>query len=215
MRRPAALALVVLVGASVPLGAQGKAKSTPASTPVRFVLDSSGSEARYVVRELLAANTIENDVTGRTTAVRGHITLDPQSKVVPNESKVVIDLTTLKTDKSRRDGYVQRRTLETERYPHAELVVKEIRGLPANLPSAGPLTLTLVGDLTLHGVTRPTTWAVKANASPAGFTGTASTTLLFSDFNIDVPRVPVVARVDDPITLQLDFAFERQQGVSP
>ncbi len=215
MRRPASLALAMLVGASLPLGAQGKSKSAPAATPVRFVLDSSSSEARYLVRELLAANTIENDVTGRTTAVRGHITLDPHSKVIPNESKVVIDLTTLKTDKSRRDGYVQRRTLETAQYPNAELVVKEIKGLPASLPNAGVLTLTLFGDLTLHGVTRATTWSVKANATPTGFTGTASTTLLFADFDIDVPRVPVVARVDDPITLQLDFAFQRQDAASP
>ena len=213
MRRLASLALAILVGASVPLSAQSKPKT--ASTHVRFVLAPGSSEARYLVRELLAANTIENDVTGRTNAVRGSITLDPQSKVVPNESKVVIDLTTLKTDKSRRDGYVQRRTLETEQYPNAELVITEIKGLPATFPHTGALTLTLVGDLTLHGVTKPTTWTVSANASPNGLTGTASTTLLFADFDIDVPRVPVVARVDDPITLQLDFDFQRQDATSP
>ncbi len=134
MRRPASLALAFLVGASVPLGAQAKPKTAPTPASVRFVLDSASSEARYLVRELLAANTIENEVTGRTTAVRGSITLDPQSKVVPNESKVVIDLTTLKTDKSRRDGYVQRRTLETAQFPNAVLVVKEIKGTSLHAP---------------------------------------------------------------------------------
>jgi polyisoprenoid-binding protein YceI len=213
MRRPASLALAILVGASAPLSAQSTPKTAP--SPVRFVLAPGSSEARYLVRELLAANTIENDVTGRTNAVRGSITLDPESGVVPNESKIVIDLTTLKTDKSRRDGYVQRRTLETAQYPNAELVVREIKGLPATLPHSGPLTLTLIGDLTLHGVTKATTWAVRANATPAGLTGTASTTLRFAAFGIDVPRVPVVARVDDPITLQLDFAFQRQDATSP
>jgi len=184
--------------------------ASPVAAQSRYLLDPTGTEARYQVRELLAANTIENDVVGKTAAVTGGISLDKAGKVVSAESKITIDLTGLKTDRDRRDGYVQRNTLETAKYPTADFVVTQITGLPAKLPSSGALSFTLVGDLTLKGVTKPTTWAVTATATPTGMTGTATTKFTFSEFGIAVPRVPVVARVDDPIQLQLDFHFVKQ-----
>ena len=105
---------------------------------------------------------------------------------------------------------LQRNTLETAKYPTADFVITQITGLPAKLPTSGALSFTLVGDLTLKGVTKPTTWTVTATATPTGMTGTATTKFTFSEFGIAVPRVPVVARVDDPIQLQLDFNFVKQ-----
>jgi polyisoprenoid-binding protein YceI len=192
-------ALIALSLAAAPLAAQA-----------RYTLNPTGTEARYQVRELLAANTIENDVIGKTAAVTGGISLDKAGKVVSGESKVTIDLTGLKTDRDRRDGYVQRNTLATATYPNAVLVVTEIKGLPAKMPTSGTLTFTLVGDLTLKDVTKPTTWTVTATANPNGLIGTAKTKFTFSEFGIAVPRVPVVARVDDPIQLELDFNFVKQ-----
>lgn len=183
---------------------------SPVSAQSRYVLNPTGTEARYQVRELLAANTIENDVVGKTTAVTGAVSLDKAGKLISAESKIVIDLTGLKTDKDRRDGYVQRNTLETAKFPNAELVVTELRGFPAKVPTSGTLTFTLVGDLTLKGVTKPTSWTVTATANESGMSGTAKTSFTFSEFQIAVPRVPVVARVDDPITLELDFNFVRE-----
>jgi len=184
--------------------------ASPVAAQSRYLLDPTGTEARYQVRELLAANTIENDVVGKTAAVTGGISLDKAGKVVSAESKITIDLTGLKTDRDRRDGYVQRNTLETAKYPTADFVVTQITGLPAKLPTSGALSFTLVGDLTLKGVTKPTTWTVTATATPTGMTGTATTKFTFSEFGIAVPRVPVVARVDDPIQLQLEFNFVKQ-----
>lgn len=183
----------------------------PVAAQSRYLLNPTGTEARYQVRELLAANTIENDVIGKTASVVGSISLDQAGKVVPAESKITIDLTGLKTDRDRRDGYVQRNILETAKYPTAEFVVTAITGLPAKLPTSGALSFTLVGDLTLKGVTRPTIWTVTATATPTGMTGTATTKFTFSEFGIPVPRVPVVARVDDPIQLQLDFVFVKEK----
>ncbi|MBK9549316.1 MAG: YceI family protein [Gemmatimonadetes bacterium] len=181
--------------------------AAPLAAQSHYTLNPTGTEARYQVRELLAANTIENDVVGKTAGVTGGIALDKAGKVVSSGSKITIDLTLLKTDRDRRDGYVQRNTLETATHPNAVLVVKEITGLPAKMPTTGALSFTLVGDLTLKGVTKPTTWTVTATASPTGLTGTAKTKFTFSEFGIAVPRVPVVARVDDPIQLELDFNF--------
>jgi hypothetical protein len=52
---------------------------------------------------------------------------------------------------------------------------------------------------------------VTAAASPTGLIGTAKTKFTFAEFNLTVPRVPVVARVDDPIQLELDFNFVKEK----
>lgn len=179
--------------------------AAPAAAQTTYTL--RGTEARYTVRELLAANTIENDVVGKTSAVSGQVVLDAKGAVNPAESRITVDLTGLKTDRDRRDGYVQRNTLQTATYPTTTLVVRELRGLAFPLPTSGQVTFTLVGDLTLKDVTRPTTWTVTATASATGLTGTAKTAFNFDVFRLTKPRVPVVARVDDPITLELDFTF--------
>jgi polyisoprenoid-binding protein YceI len=182
----------------------------PLAAQTRLTLAPTGNEARYIVRELLAANTIENDVVGKTDAVTGMIALDATGKVIPASSQITVNLTGLKTDRDRRDGYVQNRTLMTAEHPTTTLRVTEIRGAPMPLPTSGTFTFTLVGDLTLKGVTKPTTWTVTAVASRTGFTGTAKTSFTFAEFDLAKPRVPVVARVDDPITLELQFYFVRQ-----
>jgi len=184
----------------------------PLTAQTRLTLAPTGNEARYLIRELLAANTIENDVVGKTDAVSGTILLDADGKVVPAMSQITVNLTGLKTDRDRRDGYVQRNTLNTAEHPTTTLQVTAIQGAPTPLPTSGTFTFTLVGDLTIKGVTKPTTWNVTAVASRTGFTGTARTSFSFAEFEMTKPRVPVVARVDDPIRLELQFNFQRTEN---
>lgn len=183
--------------------------AAPATAQTTLTLAPEGTEARYIVRELLAANTIENDVVGKTPAASGQVVLDAAGAVVPARSRIVVVLTGLKTDRDRRDGYVQRNTLATAEHPNATLEVTEIKDAPTPLPTNGRFTFTLVGNLTLKGVTKPTTWQVSATATPTGYTGLAKTEFAFADFELSRPRVPVVARVDDPIRLELQFNFQR------
>lgn len=175
----------------------------------RYVLDSASVEARYRVTERFAAATIDNEVVGATHDVTGQVVLDISGRPVATASHVTIRLTGLKTDRARRDSYVQKNTLETARFPTAELVVKELHGLPSPMPNAGAFDVVVVGDLTLHGVTRPVNWNAKLAVSAGMVRGTARTTVRFADFGLAVPRVPLIARVDDPIALELDFAFVR------
>jgi polyisoprenoid-binding protein YceI len=202
-----------LVPAILTAQRQGHAPAaTPPAAPVRLVLAPAGNEARFVVREQLVANTIENDAVGTTTAITGTIVLDGHGKVDPTASRFMVTLDSLKSDKSMRDRFIKGRTMQTSQFPVATLVVKELQGLPAILPSSGSLALTLVGDLTFHGVTRPSTWSVTATADAAGFVGRAVTHFKFEDFNMTQPSVPVLASVRNDIMLQYDFHFVRSEG---
>jgi polyisoprenoid-binding protein YceI len=171
----------------------------------RYVVAPEGNEARYFAREQLAGVSFPNDAIGVTRGVNGAIVIDEAGKLVPTESKIVVDVTQLKSDRDRRDGYVQRRTLETEKYPSVTLVPKEITGLSTPLPDSGRATFQLLGDLTIKGVTRPTTWQVSARFRGDTISGTASTSFTFADFQMEKPSVSIVLNVQDTLHLQYDF----------
>src|SRR5688500_20199057 len=104
------------------------AAAAKAAAPLLFVITPAGNEARYRVNEVLMGATLPNDAVGVTKAVTGTILAYPDGRIVKDSSKVVIRLDSLKSDKDRRDGFLRRRTLETEKFPTVELIPTEIRG---------------------------------------------------------------------------------------
>ncbi len=186
---------------------------------VRFTVAATGNTARYRVREQLMGRDLPNDAIGETTQVTGAITVDDGGAILTDQSRFVVTTAGLKSDSDRRDGYVRRRLLETEQFPTVELVPTAVRGFPARMPAAGaaagPVTFELVGNLTVRGVTKPTTWRVTAKQAGGTVTGTAVTRFTFTDFGITPPKVPVVLSVADTIGLEYDFTLTRETAAKP
>lgn len=188
-------------------------ETSAASLPqgaLRLVLTAEGNQAQFAVREQLASLTLPNDAVGTTTAVEGALVVLPDGQPLPAESRFVVDLTTLKTDSSRRDGYIQSNTLETGTFPEAIFVPTASTGLPVPLPTGGAVAFQLTGDLTVHGITRPVTWDVTGEIAGSALRGTATTSITFTEFGMTLPRVGPVLSVDDLIRLQLDFTFNAE-----
>ena len=181
----------------------------------RLSVAAQGNEARFVVREQLVRAELPNDAVGVTTAITGGITLDRRGGVDSTTSRIVVDLTSLKSDRDMRDRFIKRRTIVTDSFPTAVLVVTGITGLPATLPTSGAMTLVLTGHLTIHGVTRPSTWNVTAQADGGAITGKAVTRIQFGAFGMAQPRVAVVFSVVDDIKLEYDFSFVREGPGNP
>ena len=179
----------------------------PARADVHLVVAPAGNEVRYRVREQLAGFDLPNDAIGKTAAVTGGITFDPKGAVVAAGSKFTVDVQGLTSDRSRRDGYVRARVLETAQYPTVTLAPTAVTGLPWPLPSSGSRTFQLTGDLTVHGTTHPTTWNVTATFNGSDVTGTAITGFTFGDFALAQPHVPIVLSVADSIHLEYEFHF--------
>ena len=196
--------------ASQPAATASPASPTGNAVAYRFVTAGSGNAARYRIREQLVGLDFPNDAVGETKNVTGVIAVDDKGKLVSAGSKFTVDVTNLVSDKDRRDGFVRRRVLQTDQYPTVTLVPKEIRGISNPLPTSGSRTFDILGDLTVRGVTRPTTWKVTADFSPTGLTGKAATSFTFMDFSIEQPRVPVVLSVDETIKLELDFSMVKE-----
>jgi polyisoprenoid-binding protein YceI len=174
---------------------------------VRLVIDTVGTEVRYRVRERLVGNELDNDAIGVTRKVYGQIALNADGAVIPEESKITIDVAGLKSDQDRRDNFVRRRLLVTDSNPTVVFQPTAIKGGPRTIPTSGNATFTIVGNLTVKGVTKPTTWTVNARYLPTAVLGSASTAFTFKDFSITQPRVPILLSVADTIRLEGDFNF--------
>jgi polyisoprenoid-binding protein YceI len=194
------------------LGAQGGGRGAPAPDPTKphRLEVVAGSKARYRVREQLAGINFPNDAVGSTDAITGVIVINPDGTITP-ESKLTVDLRTLTRDQSLRDNYIQTRTLETEKFPHLVFAPKRAVGLAAPLPSGNQAQagFQLVGDMTLHGVTREVTWNVVATFGNTSVGGSATTTVEFAAFDLTKPSLARLVSVDDKIQLEIEFRCTR------
>jgi polyisoprenoid-binding protein YceI len=179
----------------------------PATDGLQLVVASDGNEVRYRIREQLVGVDLPNDAVGATSDVTGGIAFDASGKLAPASSKFVVNVATLKSDKDRRDGYVRGRILQATQFPTVELAPTAISGLSAPLPKTGTQKFQVTGNLTVKGVTRPTTWNVDATFNGDRVNGTAATTFTFADFQLQQPRVPVVLSVADSIKLEYTFSL--------
>jgi polyisoprenoid-binding protein YceI len=179
-----------------------------------YTVAPTGNEVRYRVREQLAGVDFPNDAIGKTSNITGQIVIEDDGTVVSNASRFVVDAASIASDRDRRDNYVRGRTLTVEQHPTIVLVPTELRGL--SMPAgAGSDTFQIVGDLTVRGVTRPTTWNATAQFRDGGVTGSAVTRFAFADFQMEKPRVRSVLSVADTIALEYDFKLVRDNVTSP
>ena len=175
-----------------------------------FVL-GEGTVARYKVEEELARQGFFV-ATGETTDVAGRIVFDDEGAVVADESSIVIQAGTLRTDSDRRDRYVRERTLLTAQYPEVVFRPTSVEGLPSPIGDAsGTVEFTISGDLTVRDQTRPVTWDVTAEFGDI-ITGIAVIDITFEQFGMDKPSVAIVLSVEDTIRLEIAFVGRLEQA---
>lgn len=166
----------------------------------RFVVVPGDSSAKYVVEETLSG--LPATAVGVTTDVTGEIYLTADGLYDGAESKFMVDLSTLKTDESRRDNFVRDNVLQTRQFQFAEFVIESVDGFPAGYVEGDEASLTLAGTMTIRDVSLPMTFTVLARQAADTLTATADTQFLMSDFGIDPPQV-TIAKAKDGVVLQV------------
>jgi polyisoprenoid-binding protein YceI len=179
------------------------ATPVPATSPATTWTLTGDSVARYRAQEELA-NRGANEAVGETSSIVGQLYLD-QNGLPLACSRWDVDLSTLTSDESRRDNYLRGNTLQTDTYPVATFVLTSVEGLDGSLQDGQETTFALVGNLTMHGVTKPVRWDVTAKLDGDTITGTGKTTFDMADYNIEEPRVGPVLSVDHIVTLEVDL----------
>jgi polyisoprenoid-binding protein YceI len=170
------------------------------------------SKAWYRVREQLAGISFPNDAVGTTSDVTGVLVLGPDGAIDSANSRLTVDLRTLKSDQDQRDNYMRgTRGLNTAQHPMAIFVPKRAVGLPWPFPSGGPAQagFQLIGDLTIYGNTTEVTWNTIATFNAQQVAGRAETSFTFDSVKMPKPQLARLLSVDDTIRLELEFRLRR------
>jgi len=170
-----------------------------------FDFDSAtGTFAGYRVEEELAGIGA-NTAVGRTGDVTGSVTIDGSTV---DEAQFEVDLTTLASDEGLRDGQAQG-ALETSLFPTTTFVLTEPIDLPGEAASGEAVSLTAMGDLTLHGVTRSVEFPLEAQLVEDTVVLVGSVEVIFADYDVEVPTTPIALSVDQEGILELQILLTR------
>jgi polyisoprenoid-binding protein YceI len=171
----------------------------------------AGSVAGYRVRERLANLPAESDAVGRTEDVSGAITIEGDSGAAQlTAGTLTVDTTTIQSDEGRRDNRLRNEGLQTDQFPTATFTVTQPVEVPATALAGTPTDLTLIGDLTLHGVTKSVEIPAQAQLTDGKIQVAGSLTFPLSDFDISPPNVGgFILSIADEGALEFLVSFEK------
>ena len=174
---------------------------------VTYVIDPTHSTADFKVRHLMVSN-----VHGEFCGVTGTVVFDPEN---PANSKIeaVIDATTIQTRDNQRDQHLKSAEFfDVEKYPKITFVSKTV--MPV-----GEGEWRVVGDLTIHGVTKEAVLDVEGPTpevkDPWGnikIGATATTKVDRRDFGLvfNMALEGGGVLVGDEVAIQLELELARQ-----
>jgi polyisoprenoid-binding protein YceI len=190
---------------SAPTTGEGLDGTWTVDASVGSFSDFSGSFVGYRVDEELA-NIGAATAVGRTPDVAGTLTFaGTQITAVEIEA----DLSTLRSDKSQRDGQLRRQALETDQFPTATFMLTQPIEL-GFVPADGEVVpATATGDLMIHGVTKSIEIPVEARLAGDVVTVTGSIDILFADYDIDRPVSFAVLSIADHGTMEFQLQLTK------
>ncbi len=157
----------------------------------------------YRVKEVIVGQKTEG--VGRTSSVTGSLKIADQ-KVL--NAEFTVDMTTLKSDSTRRDRQVNTRILDTATYPTATFVLKEPITLTPEVLAGSELTVNTTGTLTLRGVTKDIAVTLIARLVDDVIEVNGSIELVFADWSIPDPSISAIV-VEDRGQLEFLIRFAR------
>jgi polyisoprenoid-binding protein YceI len=169
-----------------------------------FDFDSAdGSFVGFRVSEELTIGS--QTAVGRTGDVAGSLTIDGTTV---SDVTIEADLSQLVTNDSRRDR-AARGALDTEQFPLATFVQTQPLEIPADAAAGGPVSVTAVGDLTIHGVTQSVEVPIQAQLVDDVIALIGSLPVSFADYGVTAPSAPIVVSVEDNGTIEFQLLFTR------
>jgi hypothetical protein len=179
--------------------------SDKSNSPFITLEISSGTRARYKIKENLTRFIDPITAVGETTVVDGTIHLDSEGKII-QPSSIFVNAKTFKSDESKRDNWIMGKGFLGD---VIELNITDVESLPWPIPETGKATFNIIGELNISNVVKPTVWVADVGFSENSASGIAKTIITWEDFQIAKPRFPFIISVDDNIALEIDVNVTR------
>lgn len=166
--------------------------------------DAGGTSAGFRVDEELASIGATTAV-GRTEGVEGTLTIEGTTVT---EVDVTVDMTSLQTDDSRRDGRM-RSALETDEFPTATFSLTQPIELDTIPEDGETISVTATGDMTIKGVTNQVDIALDARLVDGTLVVVGSSPVVFEDYEVEKPTAAIVVSLADEGTIEFQLFFAK------
>jgi polyisoprenoid-binding protein YceI len=164
---------------------------------------SDASTLGYRVKEILGG--LDAEAAGRTNQVTGTLTIAGNQATA---AEFTVDVASIKSDSSRRDGQFTGPIMNTSEFPTAVFTLTAPIDF-GSVPAEGvDITASATGDLTLRGVTNSVTFEVQAKLEGGRIGVFGNIPITFSDYGIANPSNGF-AEVGDDGLLEFVLVFER------
>ena len=188
--------------------------SAPVAAGARsFQIVPEQSSMQYFVEEEFFGQAVPFvTAIGKTSALNGSVALQIDGNSVQIEGGTFeADISTLTSDRPRRDQAIRDRWLQSSRYPIATFVATEALNVPADAAFGQDINFQVSGDMTIREVTNPLTWDMTARIADNTLFGTATTFFYMKDYGFDPPDIAGILRVTDGVTVTVDFVAQEVQ----
>ena len=145
----------------------------------------------YRVKETIVGQKTEG--VGRTSEITGSLTIVDEQVTA---AEFTVDMTTLKSDSTRRDRQVNTRILDTVSFPTATFTLKEPITLTPEALAGSDFSVDTTGTLTLRGVTKDIDLTLIARLVDDVIEVNGSIQIVFTDWSIPDPSISSIIVVD-------------------
>jgi len=191
-------ALALLLGshqAPGQLALSSPAASAPSSSLTGDWKVASSSEAGYRVREQFINQPGPTEAVARTNKISGGLRVQASgSTMQASNLHFTADLAALQSQDKyanyqvyQRDFFIRTIYLQTDQFPKAGFTASPV-SIPAGIES-GPVSITVSGRLTVHGVTKSVTTTLQAQRTANGIEVAGSINTDMRDFGVEVPSI--------------------------
>lgn len=168
-------------------GAEAASGDLNGSWTVTAGTDPNRTAAGYTVAEVLRGANVT--VVGSTDQVTGSATIENDTLTA---AEVTVQVGSITTDTSQRDGQFRDRVMSVGTYPTATFVLTEPVDL-AGLPTDGTVaTVPATGTLTLRGQQRPVTVDMQVLRTGDVIVASGSIPTVWSDYGVEPPSLGFV-----------------------
>lgn len=187
--------------------AEAETSETESNELLIYEIIPAQSEARFLIDEVLRGDPVT--VVGVTDQVAGQVAFDFSNPSTSQVGVIQVNARTLVTDNEFRNRAIKNAILLTDDYEFVTFTPTEIIGLPESAAIGETYNFQMIGDLAVTDVTREVTFEVSATAvSETQLQGMASTSVLYTDYELFIPDSPSVDTIDDAVRLEIDFVAE-------
>lgn len=172
-----------------------------------------GSQVGYRAKEKFINQPVETEAVARTSHVTGNLVVAiGNGTVTVSKMAFTVQLATLVSQDKyanyqvyQRDFFVRSIYLQTDSFPTATFTA-DAATFP--MPASGPVSVAVMGKLTVHGVTKQVTAEVQAQTDGGQAQVAGTITVDMRDFAIDPPDISFT-KAEPEVTIEYDLVLVR------